>query len=70
MGCHCLLHNNVPRIVKFIAPESTVVDARGRGLRWEWGVGQLLFNVDRVSVEECGKIRRWMMVRVAQHECT
>lgn len=35
------------------------------------GDGQLVFNGVRVSVEECEKLRRWMMVRLVQHcECT
>ena len=35
------------------------------------GDRELLFSGIRVSVEECEKLRRWMMVRVVQHcECT
>ena len=48
----------VPRIVKFIETESTLVDARG-----QWGGvvrrrdGELVFNGDRVSVWEGEKFR-------------
>ena len=59
----------VPSIVKFIESESTPVDARGQGVGK--GNGELVFNGDRVSVEEGEKFRRWLMVRVAQQcECT
>ena len=35
------------------------------------GDGVLVFTGVRVSVEECEKLQRWMMVRVVQHcECT
>ena len=57
------------RIVNFIEAESTLVDARDRGL-WGCGCGEgdgeLVFNGDRVSVQEGGKFGRLMMVRVAQ----
>ena len=54
-----------PRIVKFIESENTLVDARDQG-KWGRGKRELGFNGDRVSVQEGGKFRRRMMVRVAQ----
>ena len=45
------------------------MDARGQGLRGR-GNGELVFNGDRVSVQEGEKSGRQMMVRVAQQcEC-
>ena len=54
--------DKIPRTVKFIQSENTLVDARG----WWRGRRALAFNGDSISVKEGEKSGRWMMVRVAQ----
>ena len=56
----------IPKTVKFIQSENTLVVARGR---WQ-GRRALAFNGDSISVKESEKSGRWMMVRVAQCEST
>lgn len=61
----------VPRIVKFIKSESTLVAARGQGMGAGKGNGEAVFAGDRLSVWEGKTFWRWMTVRVAQpRECT
>ena len=40
----------IPRIVKFMESESTLVDARGWGRAMGWADGELVVNGDRVAV--------------------
>ena len=40
----------IPRMVKFMESESTLVDARGRDRGMGWTDGELVVNGDRVAV--------------------
>ena len=66
----CFHLYQVPRTIKFTESENTLIEASD----WGCGVGkedkELVFTGDRASVQEVEIFRRWMMMRVAQCQCT